>query len=405
MTRREQFSVALKRYAGCAAFSVIALSSIALAQIGPPGGSGCITNCTFTGTTTLGTGPAIITSPSAANLQHGAADAAAPVAQTIGVQNVVAGTSNTAGANWTFKGSAGTGTGAGGSLIFQVAPAGSTGTAQNALAAALTIDSTKLATFAGSITATGATLYVYAGNSTAILGSTGQGISSGLGLSNSSGISWNAAGGAQGGTTDTTLSRNAAGVVQFGTTAANASGSLLASAGTFSGLLTTSNTTDSTTTTTGALQSAGGLAVLKRVFFGGLTASSGLQTAVLCLSAGNEVIADSVACLASSEAFKESIAPSDMGLETVMALKPITYKYKLTGNERFDNAPNQRAVHAGFSAEQAALVDERLVAYDVEGKVRTVRTDAIPAALVKAVQTLKADNDNLRARLEKLETR
>lgn len=90
----------------------------------------------------------------AATLQHGAADAAAPVAQTETVQSVVAGTSNTAGANWTFAGSKGTGTGAGGSLIFQVAPAGSTGTAQNALATALTIDSTKLATFAAGVTTT-----------------------------------------------------------------------------------------------------------------------------------------------------------------------------------------------------------------------------------------------------------
>lgn len=75
----------------------------------------------------------------AASLRLGAADAAAPVAQTLGVQSVVAGTTNTAGANFTIKGSAGTGTGAGGSIIFQVAPAGSTGTAQNAFATALAI--------------------------------------------------------------------------------------------------------------------------------------------------------------------------------------------------------------------------------------------------------------------------
>lgn len=77
----------------------------------------------------------------AASLQLGAADAAAPVAQTLGVQSVVAGTSNGAGANFTINGSRGTGTGAGGSIIFQVAPAGTTGTAQNAYATALTITS------------------------------------------------------------------------------------------------------------------------------------------------------------------------------------------------------------------------------------------------------------------------
>lgn len=91
----------------------------------------------------------VLSRAAAATLQLGAADAAAPVAQTIGVQNVVAGTSNTNGANFTIRGSAGTGTGLGGSIIFQVAPAGTTGTAQNAFATALTIDSTKTVTFAG----------------------------------------------------------------------------------------------------------------------------------------------------------------------------------------------------------------------------------------------------------------
>lgn len=93
----------------------------------------------------------ILTRRGAANLRLGAADAAAPVAQTLSVQSVVAGTTNTAGANLTITGSQGTGTGAGGSIVFQVAPAGSSGTAQNALATALTIDSTKLATFEGRV--------------------------------------------------------------------------------------------------------------------------------------------------------------------------------------------------------------------------------------------------------------
>jgi hypothetical protein len=83
----------------------------------------------------------LLTRRAAANLRFGAADAAAPVAQTLSVQSVVAGTTNTAGANLTITGSQGTGTGAGGSIIFQVAPAGSSGTAQNALATALTINS------------------------------------------------------------------------------------------------------------------------------------------------------------------------------------------------------------------------------------------------------------------------
>jgi hypothetical protein len=79
----------------------------------------------------------ILRRAAAATLQLGAADAAAPVAQTFKVQSVVAGTTNTAGTNFTIQGSAGTGTGAGGSIIFQVAPAGSSGSSQNAYVTAM----------------------------------------------------------------------------------------------------------------------------------------------------------------------------------------------------------------------------------------------------------------------------
>jgi len=84
-----------------------------------------------------------ITSPNFHKIQFGNNDAASPAAQTLSVQSVVAGTSNTAGQNFTVRGSQGTGTGVGGDIIFQVAPAGSTGTAQNALAQAMRIYNNK----------------------------------------------------------------------------------------------------------------------------------------------------------------------------------------------------------------------------------------------------------------------
>lgn len=114
-----------------------------------------------------------LTRAAAATLQLGRADAASPVAQTLKFQDVVAGTSNTAGVNATIQAPAGTGTGAGGSLIFQVAPAGSTGSAKNAWATALTIDSAKLATFAGKITQSGAPTAQFYGGVTVGAGSLG----------------------------------------------------------------------------------------------------------------------------------------------------------------------------------------------------------------------------------------
>ena len=64
---------------------------------------------------------------------------------------------NIAGASFTLAGGKGTGTGAGGSLIFQTAPAGSSGSSANSLVTRLTIDSTGASTFAGDLLFTDAT--------------------------------------------------------------------------------------------------------------------------------------------------------------------------------------------------------------------------------------------------------
>ena len=109
------------------------------------GNQTCASSCLFAGNAFFG-------SVGAANLRFGGADAASPVAQTISFQNVLAGTSNTAGVNTTFQASAGTGTGVGGSFLFQTAAAGSSGTGKNSFATALTIAPT-LVTI-GSVTST-----------------------------------------------------------------------------------------------------------------------------------------------------------------------------------------------------------------------------------------------------------
>lgn len=106
-------------------------------------GNGGVVGFAFSSTTSgIGTADTFLTRKSAANRRSGQADAAAPVAQTDSVQGVVAGTSNAAGADRTIAGSQGTGTGAGGSVITSIAPAGSTGSTQNALVAGTTLYST-----------------------------------------------------------------------------------------------------------------------------------------------------------------------------------------------------------------------------------------------------------------------
>ena len=150
----------------------------------------------------------ILTRRAAANLRLGAADAAAPVAQTLSVQSVVAGTTNTAGANLTITGSQGTGTGAGGSIIFQVAPAGSSGSAQNALATALTIGADRSATFAGSIIGSYFTLQPAGYTNALLLYDTGGGPA--VALTSNGDIRWSSSATNAGSTADVILRRDAA---------------------------------------------------------------------------------------------------------------------------------------------------------------------------------------------------
>lgn len=95
----------------------------------------------------------------AANVTFGDVDAASPVAQSINVQNVATGTTDTAGANLTINLSQGTGTGASGQFLVKYAPAGTTGSAQNALVNAFVIDTVGGAAF-GTSTASNAVLRI-----------------------------------------------------------------------------------------------------------------------------------------------------------------------------------------------------------------------------------------------------
>jgi hypothetical protein len=102
------------------------------------------------------TGDLTIRRGAAASLVLGDVDGSSPVAQTLSVQNA-SGTSNVAGADWTFAGSKGTGTGSGGSVVFQIAPKGSTGSTQNSLVEALRINGEGAIIFPSTVTAGGTT--------------------------------------------------------------------------------------------------------------------------------------------------------------------------------------------------------------------------------------------------------
>ena len=108
------------------------------------------------------------------SVQFGPADAAVATPQFTQVMSVVAGTSNVAGGLWTRRGSRGTGTGVGGDIVEMVAPAGSTGTSQNALTERFRIGAAGTVTVTGALTVTGGLFnlpqYTTGGAPTAVAG-------------------------------------------------------------------------------------------------------------------------------------------------------------------------------------------------------------------------------------------
>jgi Chaperone of endosialidase len=77
----------------------------------------------------------------------------------------------------------------------------------------------------------------------------------------------------------------------------------------------------------------------------------------------------------SSARFKEEIKPMNQASEVILALKPVTFRYK----KEFDAA---RIPQFGLVAEEVEKVNPDLVKRDREGKVQTVRYEAVNAMLL-----------------------
>ena len=77
----------------------------------------------------------------------------------------------------------------------------------------------------------------------------------------------------------------------------------------------------------------------------------------------------------SSKRFKENIKPMDNASEAILALKPVTFRYK-------KELDPEGIRQFGLIAEQVEKVDPDLVARDTDGKVNTVRYDAVNAMLL-----------------------
>ncbi len=98
---------------------------------------------------TLGSMDLSLGRKAAAHLRQGGPDVASPIAQKFSIPSIVAGTTDAAGVDWTFTGSASTGTGAAGGLSFEVgASASGTGNTVNTPTQVLYLGSTGTTPFA-----------------------------------------------------------------------------------------------------------------------------------------------------------------------------------------------------------------------------------------------------------------
>src|SRR5437764_499326 len=96
----------------------------------------------------------------------------------------------------------------------------------------------------------------------------------------------------------------------------------------------------------------------------------------------------------SSARFKDEIKPMDKASEAILALKPVTFHYK----KEFDP---EGVPQFGLVAEDVAKVNPDLVVRDAEGKVYTVRYDAVNAMLLneflKKRRTVQEQNRKIQA--------
>jgi hypothetical protein len=115
------------------------------------------------------------------------------------------------------------------------------------------------------------------------------------------------------------------------------------------------------------------------------------------------VVVDSAGQLgtvSSSRRFKEEIKPMDKASQAILALKPVSFRYKNAkkGTPQF-----------GLVAEEVAAVNPDLVVRDKKGEIYTVRYDAVNAMLLneflkehRIVQELKKEIATLKAGLQRV---
>ena len=122
----------------------------------------------------------------------------------------------------------------------------------------------------------------------------------------------------------------------------------------------------------------------------GVTSSGG--TGVFINSSGK------LGTTTSSRRFKEEIKPMDKSSEAVLALKPVTFRYKKEVDS--DGIPQ-----FGLVAEDVEKVNPDLVVRDKEGKPYTVRYDQVNAMLLNEFLKEHRKNEQQESKIEEQEAK
>ena len=136
--------------------------------------------------------------------------------------------------------------------------------------------------------------------------------------------------------------------------------------------------------------------VQHRAFIAGIRGVAVTGSTVVVNAAGQ------LGVVPSSKRFKDEIKPMDKVSEAILALKPVTFRYK-------QDIDSKGTPQFGLVAEEVAKVNPNLVTRDAKGDIYTVRYDAVNAMLLneflkehQTVQELKKEVAALTAGLQKV---
>jgi hypothetical protein len=131
-------------------------------------------------------------------------------------------------------------------------------------------------------------------------------------------------------------------------------------------------------------------------FIAGITGTAVTGAAVVVDANGQLGVAPS------SERFKDEIKPMNKASEAILALKPVTFRYK-------KEIDAEHTLRFGLVAEEVAKVNPNLIVRDKNGETYTVRYDAVNAMLLneflkehKKVEELEANAASQQKQIEAL---